>query len=258
MGEPRCGLQEIRDSISVWRVCSILATLPIFWTLYDQQFSAWVLQAKSMNLHGFVQPEQLGVLDPLLVLVLLPLMQNYIYPRWRGSQLFQKFPPTHLKRIGIGMVLATLAFVLSAFVQFAIDSRTGENKVSVFVQIPQFAVMALAEILVSITAMEFAYLHAPEGMKATCQSLYLMSTAVGDLLGAGLYANLGSILSAGGIFLMCAFLMLLNAGIFALVSRAFVPYNANAGNGQSNRDEDNNQHGEAAANAQPASSVFQM
>ena len=255
MGEPGCGLQEIRDSISVWRVCSILATLPIFWTLYDQQFSAWVLQAKSMNLHGFVQPEQLGVLDPLLVLVLLPLMQNYIYPRWRRSQLLQKFPPTHLKGL-------ELVWSLQHWLLFFLHSCN--LLLTVVPERTRFQFSFKSPNLPSWLWPKFGEHNCNGICISTCSGGYEshLSVFVLDVFSSWGFAwrwvvrELGLYPFRRWYIPDVRISVLLNAGIFALVSRAFVPYNANAGNGQSNRDEDNNQHGEAAANAQPASSVF--
>ena len=39
-----CNEQDVNDTIDIWRQGAILLTLPIFWTLYDQQGSAWTLQ----------------------------------------------------------------------------------------------------------------------------------------------------------------------------------------------------------------------
>lgn len=67
-GSPGCGGREVADAIALWRLAQVLAVLPIFWMLFDQQGSAWTLQAEAMNLHG-LQPEQMGVVNPVLVLV---------------------------------------------------------------------------------------------------------------------------------------------------------------------------------------------
>ncbi len=227
-GQPGCGPQEVKDSIAVWRQCSVLATLPIFWMLYDQQGSAWTLQAETMDLHGFLEPEQLGVLNPVLILCLLPIFENVIYPAWEASAFGARYPPTPLFRIGVGMLFAALAFVISGLVQATIDGNAHPNSVSVFLQLPQILVISISEILVSVTSLEFAYAQAPNSMKATCTSLYLLTTAVGDTLGAAMYANLGPVMGSSGLFFFCAVMMVLNTVLFVAVARRFVPRNPRA------------------------------
>ena len=226
-----CSEQDVHDTIDVWRQGAILLTLPIFWTLYDQQGSAWTLQAETMDLHGFLQPEQLGVVNPILILCLIPMFEKYIYPAYQGSRLGDRYPATSLFKIGVGMLFASLAFLISALVQSSIDSSPA-NSVSVFAQLPQILVISISEILVSITALEWVYETGPPAMKSTCASLFLCTTAVGDVLGGVLYSILGPIMSGAGLFLLCAALMLCNTMLFAWVSKGYVyPTSTSGGDG---------------------------
>jgi len=230
-----CNEQDVNDTIDVWRQGAILMTLPIFWTLYDQQGSAWTLQAEQMNLHGFLQPEQLGVVNPILILCLIPVFETYIYPMYDRSNFGKIYRMTQLRKIGVGMIFASLAFIVSALVQSSIDSSP-LNSVSVFAQIPQILIISISEILVSITALEFVYETAPFAMKSTCSSLFLCTTAVGDVLGGGLYSILGPIMSGAGLFLLCAVLMLCNTALFAFVAKGFVYPDHNGANAEAKQD----------------------
>ena len=81
-----------------------------------------------------------------------------LYPAWNASPLGQRYPATALRRMGVGMLVAALAFVWSAFVQSVMDrSPSGGADVSVFLQLPQIVLITVAEILVSITGLEFSY-----------------------------------------------------------------------------------------------------
>lgn len=55
---------RIQEVVSVCRLTAVMACLPTFWMLFDQQGSAWTLQATKMNTHGIL-PEHMGVLNPL-------------------------------------------------------------------------------------------------------------------------------------------------------------------------------------------------
>jgi len=59
---------------------------------------------------------------------------------------------------------------------------TEPNSIHIFWLLPQYLVISICEVLFSITSLEFAYSQAPTTMKSVLQSLYLMTTAVGNLI----------------------------------------------------------------------------
>ncbi|KAJ0062300.1 hypothetical protein NL108_007503 [Boleophthalmus pectinirostris] len=104
----------------VLKVLFLFIPLPMFWALFDQQGSRWTLQATTMNgdFGAFVvQPDQMQTVNPILILVLVPIMDSIVYPLIAKCNL--NFSP--LKRITVGMFLAALAFVAAALVQLQID-----------------------------------------------------------------------------------------------------------------------------------------
>lgn len=63
---------------AVWKVLAVFAFIPVFWALYDQNGSEWVLQARKMDLNvplfNFtMQAEQVQSINAILILVLTPL-----------------------------------------------------------------------------------------------------------------------------------------------------------------------------------------
>lgn len=54
--------------------------------------------------------------------------------------------------------------------------------VSVFWQVPQFLLIGTSEILASVTGLEFFYSQAPSSMRSVCQSLNLLTNALGAWL----------------------------------------------------------------------------
>ena len=194
-----------------FRVTPFLLIMPIFWTLYDQQGASWVLQASRMKLPKYVEAEQLGVLNTMFVLALIPFNENFVFPflKRRGLE------ATPLRRMVVGMLFASFSFILSGFVELSI-AKHGENNVSVSWQIPQYFILTIGELGVSTTGLEFFYEEAPTEMRTAAASLFLLTTAVGDLLGGLLYTIKEEAgISEAKLLFFCASLMIIAAGFFA-------------------------------------------
>ncbi|KAM5288071.1 solute carrier family 15 member 1 [Ctenodactylus gundi] len=104
----------------VTKVMFLYIPLPMFWALFDQQGSRWTLQATTMTGKiGAVeiQPDQMQTVNAILIVIMVPIFDAVIYP------LIAKcgFNFTSLKRMTVGMLLASLAFVVAAIVQVEID-----------------------------------------------------------------------------------------------------------------------------------------
>uniref|UniRef100_A0A8C0JXP0 Solute carrier family 15 member 2 n=1 Tax=Canis lupus dingo TaxID=286419 RepID=A0A8C0JXP0_CANLU len=115
--------QLIMDVKALTRVLFLYIPLPMFWALLDQQGSRWTLQATRMNGNlGFfvLQPDQMQVLNPLLVLIFIPLFDLVIY------RLVSKcgISFSSLRKMAVGMILASLAFAVAAAVEIKINKMT--------------------------------------------------------------------------------------------------------------------------------------
>ena len=91
-------LKELRSKPNL-RVLSKLSILyifiAIFWSLFEQQNSAWVLQAKHMDTNLIIQwrPSQFQWLNSAFVLMFIPLFNRYLYPAFDSF-----FPLTPLRK----------------------------------------------------------------------------------------------------------------------------------------------------------------
>lgn len=59
---------------------------------------------------------------------------------------------------------------------------SNENTVSTLALIPQFAVITIAEVLISVTGLEFAYTQAPLSMKSVLTSFWLLTVCFGNII----------------------------------------------------------------------------
>lgn len=168
----------------------------MFWALFDQTGSAWVLQARYMDLEfmGYTWlPSQVQAVNPIMVMVFIPLFSIGIYPT-----INRVFTMTPLRKISIGFFIAVGAFLITAHVENLIPAearvwhRITPNvswfhapeaaffRPSVAWHLLAYAVITAAEIMVSITCLEFSYTQAPKKMKSMIMAFYLMSVAVGN------------------------------------------------------------------------------
>jgi POT family proton-dependent oligopeptide transporter len=176
----------------------LYAFVAVFWSLFNQTMSKWVLQAEKMNLTFFnwsfsqdtfwgkllsvvhldqvtwnILPEQIQAVNSLLVVMAIPLFTYVIYP------LIDKvFPLTPLRKVGLGFFVALPSFAIPAWLEGRIVS--GETP-SCWWQVLAYLFITAGEVMISIPALEFSYTQAPKKMKSFIGSLNLLSISLGSL-----------------------------------------------------------------------------
>jgi proton-dependent oligopeptide transporter, POT family len=174
----RFGADKVEGIQSVWRVLAVFAFVPVFWSLWDQSQSEWVVQAKKMDLNWLGikwEAEQISFVNAAFILMFIPFFSFLVYPLLRRVGI----KVTPLRKIGAGLVLTALSFVIVATIQEWIDAGQTPN---ISWQILAFVVLTAGEVLVSITCLEYAYTQAPPSMKSTIMACYLLSVTLGNVL----------------------------------------------------------------------------
>lgn len=169
----------------VLKLIPIYLFVAVFWSLFDQTASAWVVQAdsdlmnKTINL-GFTSfdfyPSQIGFFNPLLIVLMVPLFTAVLYPFLK-----KRIKLNYTRKMSIGMFLTAMSFALIAWVQAQMDAGVSMN---ISWQILGYVILTAGEIFVSVTILEFSYTQAPNSMKSFIMSFYLLSVAVGNLFTA--------------------------------------------------------------------------
>ncbi len=198
------------------RLSVIFAFVAVFWSLFDQTGSAWVLQAKQMDrvfLGVEWLPSQIQAVNPVLVMLLVPVFNFGIYPA-----VARLVEPTPLRRIGAGFFLAVGAYLVNAQIEVWIAAGETPN---IAWQLLAYGILTGAEVLVSITALEFSYTQAPQALKSLVMALNLMSVSIGNLFVA--LVNLLIRDDAGEVTLSGPDYYLFFAGAMALTALVFVP-----------------------------------
>ena len=187
-----------------------------FWALFDQTGSSWVLQAEKMNrtiLGHEILPSQVGAMNPILVLLLIPVFTYGVYPlagRW--------VVVTPLRKIGAGFFITTLSFALAAWIQTRIDAGASPH---IAWQLLAYVVLTAAEVMVSITALELSYTQAPRRMKSVVMAAFFMSVFLGNVFTA--LVNFAIANPDGTSRLAGATYFWFFAGVMLLTGALFVP-----------------------------------
>jgi len=163
----------------VLRLFGLVLFISVFWSLYEQNSSAWVLQAERMDRTflgiTWLAP-QITAINPILVLLFIPLNSYVIYPA-----VTKLFPLPSLRKISIGFVFAVGAYLVSAFIEMRLDA--GE-RLNIGWQVFAYVLLTYAEVLIYGTGLEFFYSQAPNRMKSFVMSLFLLAISLGNAITA--------------------------------------------------------------------------
>jgi POT family proton-dependent oligopeptide transporter len=175
---------ESVDSVrAVLRIIIVFALTTPFWSLFDQKASTWVLQGKTMVVPHDLwwwpsmlvkEAGQMQALNPLLVMLIIPFNNIVLYPALRRMG----FEPTALRRMGWGIAFSGFAWIGAGMIQLHIDSGAST---SLAWQMLPYLLLTFGEVLVSATALEFAYSQATQAMKGVIMAFWYLASTFGSL-----------------------------------------------------------------------------
>jgi POT family proton-dependent oligopeptide transporter len=200
--------EERQSARAVRRIMLVFLTVPVFFALYNQVNSTWVIQGEKMrpfSVLGFkVDGETMQAVGSILVMIWVPIMTYFLYPMAERLRL----RPTPLRRMAVGMVLAGVTYIISGWLQVRIDEwqayAAAEYTLataaldpngplgppflqlnpapSLAWQLVPYIVLVAGEVLVSATGLEYAFDQAPKTMRSMMMSLWLLTIAGGHFL----------------------------------------------------------------------------
>lgn len=203
--------EQIDAVRAVLDIAKLFAAISVFWALFDQHGSSWVIQAMNMDLNFMgvqFEASQISAWNPIMVMGLIPLFSLGIYP------LLDKmgFKTTPIRRMTLGMFVAAASFALIGVLQMIMDGSG--VKLNVMWQFFPYLIITMAEVMISITGLEFAYTQAPRSMKSSVMSIWLLTVFFGNLITAYVSKVNFFPVASTGYFMFFAALMAIFAGIF--------------------------------------------
>ncbi|KAG0782805.1 hypothetical protein G6F16_009871 [Rhizopus arrhizus] len=175
-------VDELRRAL---KACVIFCWYPIYWLCYSQMTNNLVSMAGTM-LTGSVPNDIMQNIDPIALIIIIPIMDSFIYPGLRRIGL----PMRPIARITLGFFFASAAMGYTAGIQSMVykappyyDHPNGrQNWISAAYLIPSYVLIAISEIFASITGMEYAFKKAPQSMKSIVMALFLITNCFASIL----------------------------------------------------------------------------
>lgn len=199
------------------RLVFIYILIAAFWSLFDQMASTWVLQAENMDrvIFGYeLLSSQILAANPFLILALIPVFTYVIYP------VLGKFVDlTPARKMSAGMFLAATPFLVTAYAESQIQAGLTPP---ISVQLIAYLLLSVAEVMLVIPCLEFAYTQAPQKMKSFVMSFFYLSISAGNLFTAGVNQFIQN--SDGSSKLEGADYHLFFAGFMAITAFVFAIY----------------------------------
>eukprot|EP01135_Chromosphaera_perkinsii_P004988 Nk52_evm32s307 gene=Nk52_evmTU32s307 len=185
--------QELKDYRRLISVMGLLVHYPTFWYLYGQNSNYVTTMGTFMKMPSGLTADQLGLVDPLAIVILIPIFDRAIFPFLRkvcGLEL------NIITRIAIGYIFMALAgfgmvaemLWLKANGHWNDEGNTYfpddiEKNISVLWTIPLFALCAIGEIFASVTLNEFTYSQAPTSLKSVVFGLGTFTNCFSSIMG---------------------------------------------------------------------------
>ncbi len=122
---PPAGRQIVKEVLdkeilkTLVRVSVIFLFVSMFFALFYQSQGAWVIQAEKMNLRwlGITWlPAQVQFVNSFFIMIMIPLFSYVIYPA-----VGKLVPLTPLRKIGAGMLVTAICFVVPAWIETQIQ-----------------------------------------------------------------------------------------------------------------------------------------
>lgn len=180
--------------------CSVFCWFPLYWLTYNQLNNNLTSQAAVMKLNGLPN-DVLSNLDPFALIILIPICDMWLYPLLRKHRI--RFSP--IRKITVGFYTGAAAMVWAAVIQayiykYSICGRGASGllpvelggdgvmmcptvSINVWAQTGSYVLIAISEILASITSLEYAFSKAPRNMRSLVMSFNLFMSAISAAIG---------------------------------------------------------------------------
>ncbi|GAA0168839.1 transporter [Lithospermum erythrorhizon] len=183
-----CPISQVEEVKCILRLLPIWLCTIIYSVVYTQMASIFVEQGAAMktSISNFRIPAaSMSSFDILSVAGFIFIYRKVIDPLVTK---IRKKGLTELQRMGIGLIIAMMAMVASGIVEcyrLKYASKDcphceGSSSLSIFWQIPQYALVGASEVFMYVGQLEFFNAQAPDGLKSFGSALCMTSISLGN------------------------------------------------------------------------------
>lgn len=229
----------------VGQVAGLFFLVMFFWAVFDQASSTWIFFAQTYmncNVLGWdIDPEQVQALNPILIVAFLPFVTIlWTFLDAKGIRV----RPTSKMILGFLLTAACMGTMAVAGYTTGqaekrdmvkdgaivrneegqpkqVDFCPEDRKVSVAWQMAAYLFITIAEILISVTGLELAFVAAPKSMKSFVTSLWLLSVGLANLFLNVPLSRFYPSMHPGNYFAMLTGTLLVVTVLFYFVARRF-------------------------------------
>ena len=179
----------VDDCLCLVRLMPLLSLVVPLMVAYNQMTTAFLTQGEKMHNDIFGQefaPALMQNVDPIVVVFTSLVVEGVVYPSLRRKDRM----PTVLTRYLIGTLIGAAAVMCAYGVELVVMANA-INTVSIWWQVPQFGLIAVAEVFVISTSYEIAFTYAPATLKTVSSGCNLIFFALAGYI-------------SGGLFIVCA------------------------------------------------------
>ncbi|KAF2285526.1 hypothetical protein GH714_005312 [Hevea brasiliensis] len=199
-----CTVTQVEETKQMLRMIPILITTFVPSTMIAQINTLFVKQGTTLDRHigSFkIPPASLAGFVTLAMLISVVLYDRYfvrIMRRWTNNPR----GITLLQRMGIGMCFHIIIMItasrieshrLSVAKKHGLVESGGQIPLTIFILLPQFVLMGMADAFLEVAKLEFFYDQAPESMKSLGTSYSTTSLGVGNFLSSFLLSTVARI-----------------------------------------------------------------
>ncbi|XP_059653278.1 protein NRT1/ PTR FAMILY 5.2-like [Cornus florida] len=204
-----CTVTQVEETKQMLRMISILITTFLPSVMVAQSNTLFIKQGTTLDkrMGNFkLPPASLGAFVTVSMLVSIILYDRVfvkIIRKWtknpRGITLLQ--------RMGIGLVLHTIIMIIASLTEryrlgvakdHGLVEKVGQVPLTIFILLPQFVLMGVADACFEVAKIEFFYDQAPENMKSLGTSYAMTSNGVGNFLSTFILSIISDITKAHG------------------------------------------------------------
>ncbi|KAG9139462.1 hypothetical protein Leryth_020700 [Lithospermum erythrorhizon] len=184
-----CTVTQVEEVKCILRLLPIWICTIIYSVVFTQMSSIFVEQGAAMKtkIGNFkIPPASMSGFDIFSVAVFIFFYRFVIDPLVAKSRKSRSL--SELERMGIGLIIAMLSMVAAAMVEHfrlryannECANCEGSSSLSIFWQVPQYALVGASEVFMYVGQLEFFNKQAPDGLKSFGSALTMTSMSFGN------------------------------------------------------------------------------